>query len=260
MLDFSKKIFYKILDLAGIEIRRKRQVRASMHGCLQQAVRNGLKPNTVIDVGVAYGTQALYELFPNARHILIEPLEEFVPHLDNLVAKLNNKAEYIIAAATSTPGNIVINVHPDLVGSSAYKEEEDSNVNFERIVPAVTLDNVCRDRKTSGPYVIKIDTQGSELDVLRGAETVLRDTELVILEVSFFEFFKGGPQIYDYITFMKERGFVAYDVFDLQYRLLDGAMSQCDIAFAKNDSCFREFHFYATREQRCAQNKRLNKR
>ena len=84
------------------------------------------------------------------------------------MAKLNNKAEYIIAAASSTPGNIVINVHPDLVGSSAYKEEEDSNVNgFERIVPAVTLDNVCRDRKTSGPYVIKIDTQGSELDATR---------------------------------------------------------------------------------------------
>ena len=41
-----------------------------------------LKPNTVIDVDVAYGTQALYELFPNARHILIEPIEEFVPHLD----------------------------------------------------------------------------------------------------------------------------------------------------------------------------------
>ncbi|MCK4782755.1 MAG: hypothetical protein KAV87_03315, partial [Desulfobacteraceae bacterium] len=113
MVDFSKKIFYKILDLFGIEIHRKRPVRASMRGCLQQSVRNGLKPNTIIDVGVAYGTQALYELFPNARHILIEPLEEFVPHLDNLVARLN-KAEYIIAAASSTPGNIVINVHPDL--------------------------------------------------------------------------------------------------------------------------------------------------
>ena len=260
MFNFLKRIFKKILDTQGIETCQKGQVRASLHGCLQQAVRNGLRPNTVIDVGVAYGTQALYELFPNARHILIEPIEEFVPHLDNLVTKLN-KAEYIIAAATSTPGNIVINVHPDLVGSSAYKEEEDSNVNgFERIVPAVTLDDICRDRKTSGPYVIKIDTQGSELDVLMGAETVLRDTELVILEVSFFEFFKGGPQIYDYITFMKERGFVAYDLFDLQYRLLDGAMSQCDIAFVKNDSCFREFHFYATREQRREQNERLNNR
>lgn len=260
MLDFSKKNFLKILDLLGIEIRRKRQVRASMRGCLQQAVRNGLRPNTVIDVGVAYGTQALYEVFPNVRHILIEPLEEFVPHLENLVTKLN-KAEYIIAAATSTPGNVVINVHPDLVGSSIYKEEENSNVNgFERIVPAVTLDDICRDRKTIRPYLLKIDTQGSELDVLRGAETVLRDTELVILEVSIFEFYKGGPQIYNCITFMKEHGFVAYDVFDMQYRLLDGAMSQADIAFVQEGSCFRRFNFYATREQRRERNKRFNKR
>jgi FkbM family methyltransferase len=197
----------------------------------------------------------LYEIFPNVKHILIEPLEEFVPQLDSLVQKLN-KAEYIIAAATSTPGNIVINVHPDLVGSSVYKEDEDSNVNgVERAISATTIDEICKTRKTSGPYLIKIDTQGSELEALLGAEAVLRDTEFIILEVSFFEFFKGGPQFYDCISFMKKRGFVAYEVFDSQYRLLDGAMSQIDIAFVRDKSQFRKFHYYATQKQRDQQNK-----
>jgi hypothetical protein len=33
------------------------------------------------------------------------------------------------------------------------------------------------------------------------------------------------------MTLMKEQGFVTYDIFGLQSRLLDGAMSQANIAF-----------------------------
>jgi FkbM family methyltransferase len=188
---------------------------------------------------------------------LIEPLEEYIPHLNSWVAKLE-RAEYIIAAVTATPGNVIINVHPDLVGSSIYKEDEDSDVNgVERTIPAMTLDKICSERGTESPYPIKIDTQGAELEVLKGAQTVLKDTELVILEVSFFEFFKGGPQVYDCLNFMKQRGFVTYDIFNLEYRLLDGAMSQVDIAFAREQSQLREYHFYATREQRTELTKQL---
>lgn len=264
MLDSSKKILKNLISLFGLEIRRKEQVihqipRASMYGCLQQAVKNGLTPETVIDVGAAGGTPALYEVFPNANHILIEPLEEFAPNLSQLVTQLN-KAEYIIAAATSTPGNIVINVHPDLVGSSIYKEEEDSDVNgVERTVPAVTIDGLCLDRGTRGPYLIKIDTQGSELEVLMGAKATLQNTEFVIMEVSLFDFFKGGSEFSDCINFMKDNNFVVYELFDLQYRLLDGAMSQVDIAFVREQSKFREFQFYATKEQRAKQTKNLKK-
>ena len=250
------------MNLFGLEIRRQEKIlpqRASMYGCLQQAVENGLKFETVIDVGAASGTPPLYEIFPEANHILIEPLEEFAPHLEQLVSQLK-KAEYIIAAATSNPGSIVINVHPDLVGSSIYKEEEDSDVNgVERTVTTVTLDDVCQERGTKKNYLIKIDTQGSELEVLRGANNIIQDTELIILEVSLFDFFNGGAQFYDCINFMKERGFVAYDLFNLQYRLLDGAMSQVDVAFVKEQSLLRKFHFYATKEQRDQQNEQLQK-
>lgn len=264
MINLVKVTLRKLLNILGLEIHRvsqanSRHCRYSMQGCLQQAFENGLNPKTIIDVGAAKGTPALYKVFPKARHVLIEPLEEFAPCLDTLVGNLDN-AEYILAAATSHPGSIVINVHPDLVGSSIYKEEEESNVNgVERIIPAIQIDQLCLDKSTQGPYLIKIDTQGSELDVLRGALSILEETEFIILEVSLFEFFQDGPQIYDCMKFMNDHGFVAYDIFDLQYRLLDRAMSQVDIAFVKENSCLRKFHFYATEEQRNEQNKQLAK-
>jgi len=231
--------------------------RSSMRGCLERAKRNGLDPQSVFDVGVAQGTPELYELFPEARHILIEPLEEFAPYLKRIASGLE-RCECIHAAATTTTGKVVINVHPDLVGSSVYKEGEASGVNgVERTVPAVTLDGICEQRKAPGPYLIKVDTQGSELDVLTGAREILKNTELVMLETSLFEFFKGGTLLYEVIAFMENRGFCVYDIFDLGYRPLDGAMSQANIAFAGKKSKFRKHQFYATRKQREEQNRRL---
>ena len=54
---------------------------------------------------------------------------------------------------------------------------------------------------------------------------------------------------------MKERGFVLYDVLGYSYRLLDGAMSQVDLVFVQENGMFRKYHFYASKEQREAQNR-----
>ena len=258
-----KKWVKNFLDLFGIEIHRRREgtsnwfSRASMRGSLLWAARHGFKPATVIDVGAANGTPPLYEIFPESHHLLIEPLDEFSSRLTQLAASLR-KADFIPMAASAQPGPIVLHVHPDLFGSSVYLEMEDSDVNgFERIVPAAKLDDISSERKTKPPYLIKIDTQGSELDILSGAEKILQETEFVILEVSLFEFFKGGPQLYDCMKFMKDKNFVAFDIFDLQYRPVDGAMSQFDLAFVKERSKFRASHFYATQVQRTEQTKRL---
>lgn len=258
-----KAIIRQALKRTGFEIRRiqpdneKFRCRSTMRGCLQKSVENGLSPSTVIDIGAAYGTPPLYEAFPHAKHLLIEPLAEYTPALQKIATTFAD-VTYIIAAAGESKGKTTLNVHPDLVGSSIYKEGESSNVNgVERTVPMMRLDDYCKEQQAQGSYLIKIDTQGAEIDVLKGANQILEDTTFIILEASLFEFFKGGPQIYDCITYMKEKGFVVYDIFDPQYRLLDGAMSQVDIAFVQENGSFREYHFYATKEQREIQNKQF---
>ncbi len=258
MLNPIAKVVTHTLGLFGLELRKKTDAeRATMYGSLQEARKNGLQPETVIDVGAASGTPALYQLFPSARFLLIEPLEEFAPSLKRVASELK-RAEYISGVAASRPGTLTLHVHPDLVGSSVYWEEEDSDVNgIERTVPALTLNEICAQRSTVPPYLIKIDTQGAELEVLKGADRIIPDAQCIILETSLFEFFKGGPQLYDCIQFMKERRFAVYDIFDLRYRLLDGAFGQVDMAFVPEQSTFRRSHAYATREQRAEQDERF---
>ena len=217
--------------------------RSTMSGSLLTAKRLGFEPSTVIDVGAALGTFDLYETFPNARHLLIEPIAENEPYLAKICRKLKS-AEYIIAAATKESGIFTLNVSPGLVHSSISEGvNADSQNPYLRNIPAITLDGICRERNLPGPYLIKVDVDGQEVDVLAGATQILQHTEYVIVEVTLFN------QIYDVIHFMKSQGFVPYDIVDLGYRPIDAALWQVDMAFVKELGLFRTDKSYVAQQQ-----------
>jgi FkbM family methyltransferase len=237
--NFTKKIF----DACGFTILRKGRRRTTWTEVLDHFSRLGFRPQTVIDVGVAYGTLELYMGFPEARHLLVEPLKEFQGILEEISRKYT--AEYVLAAAGDKTGTITINVHADPSSSSIYKETDGSHIDgIPRKVPVVTIDDLCKERNLEGPYVIKADVQGAELRALDGAKKVLEHTELIILEVSLFQFYVNGPQFYDVVSYMKAHGFVVYDIFNGYNRPLDGALAQVDIVFVKEYGQFRKEHFY----------------
>ena len=263
-----KAIVKKGLRCLGIEVRRAERTptdtlsvkRDSLEGLLSQVQKLGFSPATVIDVGAASGTfsNQCHQVFPAATYLLIEPLQEFLSPLKRLL-KTIPQAHCEHAAASSYEGSMRLNVHHDLVGSSLYNEvEEGTDINgTPREVRTVTIDGMVARRQARPPYLIKIDVQGAELDVLRGAENALKHTEYILLEVSLFQFFKNGPSFSDVVAYMKDKGFVPYDLYELQYRPLDCALAQVDIAFVREAGDFRKTHAYAKPEQRAEQNRRF---
>ena len=258
MLTTAKAAAKKLFNAFGLELRKKPLAapldsipRASMGGALRQLSALGFRPRTVIDVGVATKTEELYQAFKDAEILLVEPLVEFEPFLRDICRSY--KAEYVLAAAGETPGSAVINVHPDKFGSSLLKEVEGASVDgVPREVPVVTIDQLCAARNLAGPYLIKVDVQGAELQVLAGAARTLLQTEVVILEVSLFGSLIGGPQLADVVARMKQYGFAAYDIYGLNYRPLDNALGQVDMVFVQEGGPFRKSHAFATPEQRAA--------
>jgi FkbM family methyltransferase len=246
-----KAIFKSILGRYGYALvkRERTKLSTSMRKVLSQVSRLGFCPATVIDVGVASGTPALYETFPNAFHLMIEPVDEFANAVRSLLRLY--KGKFILAAASSTDGEIEIHVHTEhLEGSSTLHEQMGAEFDgVTRKVKAVTLDKVVTEEALKGPYLLKVDVQGAELHVLDGAQRVLADTDLVLLEVSLFEFLKGSAQFFDVVLYMKDHGFVVYDIYGLAQRPLDGALGQCDVAFVKEHGMFRRDHCYATANQ-----------
>jgi FkbM family methyltransferase len=240
----------RLAERSGVELRRKGSgVRRSADEVLNHVKRLGFEPATVIDVGVAYGTPELYDAFPGARFLLVDPLEEYAPVIDQIVARLGS-AEWVRAAAGPSPGEIEINVNraPALSSTLGHWKGQDDG-GRPRTVPVLRLDDLVAERSLPGPYLVKVDVEGAELRVLEGASTVLEQTELVLLEVNLFQFLPHQPQLHDVVTFMKERGFVTYDFYGGHLRLLDGALAMVNMAFVREDGRFRESHEFATEEQ-----------
>jgi FkbM family methyltransferase len=237
--------------------RKPQTQRDSLKGVIEQARRLGITPATVIDAGAANGTAELYETFPNAHHLLVEPLVEFEPAIIALKQRIA-KLDYLIAALGPVEGETTIHVHPDLYGSSTRLEDEASDVNgTPRTVPVRRLDDLCAN--LPAPYLLKVDVQGGELDVLAGAQKVLEQTQFVVLETTLFETYKGAPQFFDVVQFMHQKGFVVYDLAGMLHRPLDGALLQVDVAFVPSNSPLRREHAYATPEQRVKQNAQFKK-
>jgi FkbM family methyltransferase len=237
------------LAARGFELRRtKTGVRRTLPAVLAHYRQLGLAPATVIDVGVAAGTPELYQAFPGARLILVEPLVEWRQQLED--AHRERNTEVVIAAAGPEAGETEISVHRVLACSSVLGARSGDDADPERrTVPVVRLDEIARERDLAGPLVVKVDVEGAELQVLAGAHTVLEDTELVLLEVSLFELIPGAPQFHDVVAWMQEHGFVVADLYNGHNRPLDGALAQLDVAFVQQDGRFRRDHAYATAEQ-----------
>jgi len=242
----------------GYELRRSRPVRASLESALRNVRALGVVPASVADVGAAYGSWSLAcaEVFPKAQFVLVEPLAEFAPFLVEAAGRLGN-ARYVAAAAGSSDGQATVHVHRDLVGSSTYREREPGLESESRRVEARTLDSILGEAGAQPPYLLKLDVQGAELDVLAGATEALRQTSLLVLEVSFFEFFAGGPDFAAVVERMAAEGFALYDVLGLSYRPLDGALAQADVLFVPFDSPLRAHSLYASPDQRADQDARF---
>lgn len=212
--------------------------RYSMRGALLQIKQLGFKPATVIDVGAALGTFDLYELFPQSRHILIEPIVENEPYLAKICKKLGN-AEYHIAAAASEPGTLTLSVNPGLVNASLVTAGDATAPTSEmRTMKVISLDQLHRDRHLQPPFLVKVDVDGKEMEVLKGAVQVLQATEYIIIESTCF------GQINEVVDFMREHGFAIYDMVDPVYRPGDHALWQVDLAFVKQSGQFRQSRSY----------------
>ena len=116
------RIAKKAFALFGLNVQRKSGTRTTMGQVLGHVASLGIKPHTVIDLGVGSGTFELYDAFPGSELLLVEPLAEFEDHLKNICREF--RGQYVLAAASNKPGTVVVNVHDYRLASSMFREAE----------------------------------------------------------------------------------------------------------------------------------------
>jgi FkbM family methyltransferase len=87
-------------------------------------------------------------------------------------------------------------------------------------VEVVTLDDYCESHAIERIDILKIDTQGFDLQVLHGAQRLMRESaiHLIFTEVIFSEMYKGLPRFDETYAFLADRGFAFVSFYDFYYQ------------------------------------------
>jgi len=169
---------------------------------------------TLVDVGSAGGAQPRWGRFaPLLSAVLFDPRE---PAASGGLGRGQTRV-YPVALGAST-GDALLHVtalanmssvlEPNLPLMRTFRKKGPHAEVVERVkVPVTTLDALAAEDRFA-PDVLKIDTQGSELQIIDGARGVLAGSVVLAeVEVSFLERYRGQPLFDDIVTTMRALGF-----------------------------------------------------
>lgn len=190
----------------------------------------GFCPATICDIGASDGrwSRRCLEVFPEARYFCVEPLDENQPQLAQFSAEYSN-VRYWSGCLGAKAGIVILNV--DGAGSSILRGHTGNPYGIQREVQLDTLDNLILREICPPPELLKLDVQGYELEVLKGAERALTKAQAIIAEVSFFPFQHGMPVFHELVGELAKYDFVVSDILSLSLRPLDGQAGQSDLLF-----------------------------
>jgi FkbM family methyltransferase len=195
-----------------------------------------LMPQTVFDIGVAYGTPWLYNAFPTAKFHLIDPTRESLPYMQTWARKLDAEIHNFGLGDQET--QLRIAVRPEIGGSSLFDEVGNCEISATYEVPIRRFDRSFG--AFARPALCKIDVQGAELMVIEGMGDRIGDFDLLIIETGLIATLQGDlPEFADIVLAMKKRAFALYDIVGITRRPLDRAMAQVDAVFVPEMSSLR---------------------
>ena len=167
---------------------------------------------TLIDIGVGpNGTPDLYKRFIKSKLILIDPLDEAKNYAKKL-SKIRNVLFYQNALGKVDGGGVDFNIEKELGSSSFLKV---SKINYKsNIIKKIKLkfqklDTLLMNKKNLGSIGIKIDVEGFELDVIKGASKTLKKSKFLIAEVRHnHQSFEKLYKLHEFINLMDKNHFI----------------------------------------------------
>ncbi len=236
----ASTFFPRVLDRQTRQAKREAIVEPGLDGILARA-DFGL----VLDVGANQGQFArkMRDLGYFGPIASFEPMQEAFRRLSEM-AKQDEKLTVFNTAlgATNEAREIFISGNS---ASSSFLQIEDMTVSAEPLTSVVGTETVQIQRlddiaeaifamRTSGPVLLKLDTQGYEREVLEGATETLSDVDYVLAECSLVSVYEGEPLIEEQIAWLRQRGFVPIALERGWSDQVTGQAYQTDILFQRN--------------------------
>lgn len=188
--EYQTKVYQNLVNLYNLDML------PYDHKLFLKTLRNNYNFNPIVcyDIGAAvlHWTRYAKELWPNTEIVLFDAFQP--------VEILYDKYKYSINVLSDKEKEIKFyqnDMH--FGGNSYYREIGGINNVFPEdryiIKNSRTLDSLVKEKEYPLPDLIKIDVQGAELDVIKGANEVLEHTKILIVEMQHIEYNQGAPLV-----------------------------------------------------------------
>jgi FkbM family methyltransferase len=170
----------------------------------------------ILDVGGADGVTAVkfHETFKSAKVYVFEPIEDNATGLKKNILPFK-RITFFQKALGSEKKQTEIHITKRVTSSSLFPvntAELREDYMSSQLVPERKqkveldrVDNIVQPGETV--LVMKLDVQGFELEVLKGAEKTLKHTKLVMAELQNHRLYEGAPMYYDIDAFLRKNNF-----------------------------------------------------
>lgn len=177
---------------------------------------------TILDIGANVGQSAiaLSLAYPQASIHSFEPLPDCFEKLQNVSQLLSNIIAHNYALG-SKAGELSFEHNAYSASSSLLKITDNHHKHFPHTesvimtkVPVARLDDLAKKLDIQKNIMIKMDVQGYEYEVIRGATNILSKTKVVIMETSFETLYEEQPLFEEIYKAMTDLGFYYCGSFD----------------------------------------------
>ncbi|MDN5857971.1 MAG: FkbM family methyltransferase [Pseudonocardia sp.] len=213
-----------------------RPLRAGVAASVEHLRVPFVQPGAVVDVGASHGQFSLLARlrFPDTPIVAFEPILAARAAFSAVLGDAVDLRPHAVGAAA---GTVLMNISQADDSSSLLPIGQLQSEIFPgtqraggQVVDVVTLaGSLPFDLPT--PWLVKIDVQGFELEVLRGAVPVLGKVGEIYVECSFVELYEGQPLVDEVICFLRCHGFRLSGVFNITSA--SGLPVQADLLFRR---------------------------
>ena len=236
-----KRILNKLVGITGYEIKNKKYLYQPDKNLIKSIKH--FKINSVLDVGANKGQFAL-NLFKNNFTGKILSFEPLIHEHEILNKSSLNKKNWIIAKRCALgkknfekkfyiSGNRESSSLLKILPKHTKLRPESKTIKSE-VVSVEKLDNFKQQiSKLKKNLLLKIDTQGSEIDVLLGANGVIKNIKCLFIEVSLVPLYAKQKLWLEGIKYLKNLGFEVWSIDQLLKNNNTGQTYQLDIFFYK---------------------------
>lgn len=202
-----------------------------------------LDVRTVVDVGANKGRAArrFRRLFPRARVYCVEPIPRLCRRLEQWAETQGGAVEVFELALARAPSEQPLYVHrqSDILSTLAAPAPGEAALYEPIPVRVETLDRLTEELSLEPDVLVKLDTEGLDLEVIRGGEETLGRAAAIIVEAAFYPNAagEGAPTFEDIAGALRDLGYVYRGNVRLGCR--HGTPMLADVLFARREAAER---------------------